>query len=109
MPDWCEGEVLPKLGGKQNSDRIVFAIDAKENSSFTPIAKATFSATQWPYKLINYQGYQGFEDVSELYDLENDPEELNDLSESKPNIVLNLRQVLFNNLHAAEKNSVGEL
>jgi hypothetical protein len=31
------------------------------------------------YKLIHYAGHEGYEDVYELYDLVNDPEEREDL------------------------------
>jgi hypothetical protein len=108
IPEWCEGEVLPSLGGKENTDRFIFAIEAKENSAFNPIKKGTLSITNWPYKLINYRGYSGLEDNNELFDLENDPEELNNLVKKKPNMVLDLKHKLLESLATAEMNSLGK-
>ena len=86
-PSWCEGEVLPSLGGNMDQQRSIFAMDGKKNHRLKPLTRATFSIIRWPYKLINYRGYAGYEDIDELYHLENDPDELNNLLKSKPDIV----------------------
>jgi arylsulfatase A-like enzyme len=101
---WCEGQLLPSFGGDEDIERPIFAIEAKENSKFAPIQKATLSITRWPFKLIHYRGYPGYDDISELFDLENDPEELDNLAQREPNIVSDLKKELDNNLAIAEEN-----
>jgi arylsulfatase A-like enzyme len=79
-PEWCEGQLLPSFGGPEgNAERSVFAIEAKENSKYGPLRKATFALIRGRYKLIHYVGYENYHDQYELYDLENDPEELENL------------------------------
>jgi arylsulfatase A-like enzyme len=46
------------------------------------------------YKLIHYLGYPGYENQFELYDLQNDPEEMEDLFEAKPEIAREMRNIL---------------
>lgn len=106
-PDWCEGKLLPALGGVEDNARTIFAMEAKSNYKMKPITKATFSAIQALYKLITYKGYDGFDNIDELYDLDNDPEELNNLASEKPVIVAMLKDELQKNQSAAEKISVG--
>jgi arylsulfatase A-like enzyme len=79
VPDWCEGQLLPELGGDRDPDRVVFSVEAKENAMNRPLTRATVAMIRGTYKLIHYIGYQGYQDEYELYDLENDPEELEDL------------------------------
>ena len=86
-PDWLEGNVLPGFGGEADSQRPVFAMDAKTNSAFEPLTQATFAMIQGDYKLIWYIGYPGYHDVYELYNLKTDPEELLDLSQSHVEIL----------------------
>lgn len=79
IPDWCEGEVLPGLGGKGTLDRGVFSVEAKTNPSHSPLTTGTVALIRDNYKLIRYIGYPGFEDVYELYDLKDDPDEFKDI------------------------------
>jgi arylsulfatase A-like enzyme len=78
VPDWCEGNLLPGLGGRKDFDRNTFSMDAKQNSSFAPITKATIAMRKGKHKMIYYTGYEE-KDSFELYDLENDLEEMNNL------------------------------
>lgn len=84
IPDICEGAVLPAFGGDaaEFAERPVFALEAKTNNKFAPLTEAAFAFYQGPYKLLHYRGFdKTFDSGShfELYDLENDPEELVDL------------------------------
>jgi len=78
IPVWCEGDLLPGLGGVEDYERNTFSMDAKENSSFAPLKKATISMRKGKHKMIYYSGYE-LKDTFELYDMENDLEEMNDL------------------------------
>jgi arylsulfatase A-like enzyme len=94
IPDWCEGDLLPDLGGTRDNNRSVFSVEAKENPAYAPLHRGTFAMIQGKYKLIHYSGYPGYEDEYELYDLEDDPEELHNLYSPKNSIAINMREYL---------------
>jgi hypothetical protein len=58
---------------------------------------------KYNYKLIAYLGYEKFDQVYELYDLENDPDELFDLSSKNPRELTVLKDELFANLEKANR------
>ena len=94
VPDACEGILLPGLGGKDDAQRSIFSIDTKATHVKGQIRNATVSLRKGQYKLIAYLGYEGFEDRFELYDLQNDPEEMHDLPAVKPETFLDMRHEL---------------
>ncbi|MBN1449442.1 MAG: hypothetical protein JW963_00355 [Anaerolineales bacterium] len=67
VPDWVEGKLLPGFGGTEDPERSIFAMDAKQNSSFAPLTQATISLTKMNHRLTycDYLGNQHFE----FYDL----------------------------------------
>lgn len=78
IPDWCEGQVLPTFGKNTiDAERSIYAMEARENPMNAHLEKATIAMLQGQYKLIHYIGYTP--EVYELFNLEDDPEELNDL------------------------------
>lgn len=85
--DWSEGNFLPPFGPEHDLERNLYVIQAKSNQQFAPITIATTTLVKGQYKLHYFFGYHelGGADSEriELYDLKNDPEELNDLSASK--------------------------
>ena len=93
IPDWCEGGLLPGFGGVENFERVDYGLQAKINPAFAPITKATVGMIKGQYKLIHYMGYSSpaYADAYELYDLKNDPEELNDLYSSGQAMVQELQ------------------
>jgi arylsulfatase A-like enzyme len=78
IPKWVEGEILPPYG-KALEGRSVYVVEAQEGSQFRPLDRATFAAINGYHKLVYYKGYDGFDGVYEMYDLLNDPEELNNI------------------------------
>jgi arylsulfatase A-like enzyme len=79
IPDWVEGEVLPPYK-PADPNRSIFAFEAKDNKQFEPITNATAMAIKDQLKLIYYFGYDKLkEPLVELFDIENDPEELENL------------------------------
>lgn len=88
------GERLPELGGSVNPGRAIFAVEAKENPRYSRLNKATLAVIRKPYKLIEYRGYDKISDSYELYDIENDPEEMNNLVEQFPEIARDLGELL---------------
>jgi arylsulfatase A-like enzyme len=78
-PPSMDGQVLPGFGGKEDDERSIYSIEAKRNSAFLPLTQASISMIKGHRKLIYYLGYPGYEDSFELYDLQDDIEELRDL------------------------------
>jgi hypothetical protein len=104
IPDWCEGEVLPTFGGKEaNGGRSVFSIEAKRNHKFAPLTTATVALVKDRHKLIHYFGYSGYNDEYELYDLENDPEEVENLYSSSKPLAAELRDELGEKLREVNR------
>ena len=88
-------KVLPTFGGQQaGGERSIFSVEAKSNPKRAPLTKATVAMVKGRYKLIHYFGYDGYENEFELYDLVNDPEEMEDLYGSKRPIATDLQNEL---------------
>lgn len=102
IPAWGEGNLLPGLGGIEDQNRSIFVVEAKSNPAFTALKKATTVIQKDEYKLIYYTGYEA-EDSYELYDLNADLEELEDLYPAKPAVAKTLKEELLDSLAAADK------
>ncbi len=86
-PAWCEGQILPGLGGPEDSQRSIFMMNTKLNSAFQPLKIGTFAMRKGDYKIIYYRNYKEYDhkDTFELYDVSDDPDEVKDLySETSP-------------------------
>ena len=83
IPKFLQGEVLPGFGSAARQvERSVYGMEAKLSSKADPTRICTLAMVKGRYKLIKYAGYEeGVE--NELYDLENDPEELENLAPIK--------------------------
>jgi arylsulfatase A-like enzyme len=98
-PAWSEGRVLPPFGDQaEDEERAVFAVEAKRNSRVGPLRVATVAMIKEPYKIIKYWGYPESEELVELYDLANDPDELQDLSRTRKPLVSELLEELEESL-----------
>ncbi len=86
VPDWSEGSVLPPFAPA--AEHPVFALEATDSKENAPLNPASVMMIKGRYKLTCYFGYAELEGMGprfELYDLENDPQEMQDLySESFP-------------------------
>ena len=86
--DWVEGAVLPPFAPTEpDPERSLYAVQARTNEQYEPLTVATTALIKGQYKLMYFFGYDelggaGSERI-ELYDLENDPEELDDLYTTK--------------------------
>ena len=72
------GSALPNFGGVEDNFRATYSVDAKVGSSFGKLSVASLAMRKNGYKLIYYKGYTET-DWFELYNLQEDAEELNDL------------------------------
>jgi arylsulfatase A-like enzyme len=95
IPNWCEGEFLPAFGRAQgSSERSLFSVEAKGNPAYRPLGTGTIALIRGQYKLIHYFGHDGYENEYELYDLTNDPEEMENLYPIWKSIAADLRHEL---------------
>ncbi|HVN16182.1 MAG TPA: sulfatase-like hydrolase/transferase [Anaerolineales bacterium] len=82
--DWSEGGVVlpPFAGTSLDPNRNLFTVQARGTDPRSTITQATVMLVKGHYKLTYYFGYKRLElakERIELYDLEADPEELNNL------------------------------
>jgi choline-sulfatase len=102
-PDGCDGEVLPGFGGHTREDRSVFCVDAKGNAKRRPLSEATVAMIQGAYKLVRYFGYEEVEQAHELFNLEDDPEEREDLCRLERATFERMQRVLMEHLRRANE------
>ncbi len=69
-----EGRILPPF--LPAAERPIFALEAKESAKWGKLEKATFALRLGDYKLIYSRGYPQLPEGWELYNLKEDPEEL---------------------------------
>lgn len=105
-PETLDGQILPGFGGIEDSQRSVFAVEAKENYAFQPLTTATISLVKGRQKIIYYTGYKKYADVFEFYDLENDLEEKKDLFSVDTAASTRLKQELLDTLASVNRRFV---
>jgi arylsulfatase A-like enzyme len=111
IPGWVEGTVLPPYApAALTADRRnVYVVQAKNNPQNLPLSEATVTIIKGRYKLIYYFGYsrlmedKGVEEFTQLYDIESDPEELNDLVASQKQVATELWNELKTKLAEVNK------
>src|SRR6266496_1192952 len=103
IPEWAEGQLLPKFGGVEDDHRSLFSMDAKMNSSFTPMLNFSMSITRDHHRLAYYcypkDSYQKYE----FYDLDTDPEEINNLYPSSPSLAKEMQDELLQKIAEVNK------
>jgi arylsulfatase A-like enzyme len=101
--DWTEGVVLPPFATEEpNPDRSAFVVQAERSEQFGPLTVATLVIRKGDYKLTYYYGYEelGVDgERLELYNVKDDPQELNNLY----NVESEIGQQLLNELKAKLK------
>ncbi len=100
VPEWMEGRsLLPVLEGKTLKQRPVFSMQLIKNRSIgnPPITKGTFAVWDGDYKLIRYRE----DNKSLLFDLKSDPDETNDISKEKAEILHRLTKLIEDGLSLA--------
>lgn len=103
-PEWSEGRVLPPYSESGiDSDRSVFTLDAKSNPKNASLRKGTISMVKGNFKLTYYFGHDGFDDQFEMYDLENDPEELENLNNTRVSLAKDLQEELLSKLQEVNR------
>jgi len=103
IPSMTDGVLLPGFGGEENTGRSIFAVEAKTNSAFAPLKRATITLMKENYKVIYFGDYPRYSEVFELYDLHDDPEEKHDLFLEGATIGLQLKEELLDTLAMVNK------
>ncbi len=88
VAEWSTGSVLPPYA-VQAKEKPILAVEAKTTPKDAPITVGSVAYLKDQYKLIHYFGYPELGDqreLNELYDIEADPEELQNLAETKKGI-----------------------
>jgi arylsulfatase A-like enzyme len=82
VPEWTEGVILPPYQDEQPlAERSIFSVRSYDAPADEPLSEASVVIIKGRYKLHYYFGYsilQG-QELMKLFDIEADPEELNDL------------------------------
>jgi len=98
IPTWLEGELLPPFNqNARPKDRDIYSMHIVGSDKHQPVAKASMVLYRGEYKLVYYFGYKETEnqdEIVELYNVKNDPEELNELSSIKPDITNEMLQTI---------------
>jgi len=87
IPEWSEGIILPPFARQsQIPERSLYALRAVKNGKYAPFTIGSFIQVRGGYKLHYYFGYSQTpgDGLVRLYDLNSDPEEMNDLAALKP-------------------------
>ncbi len=98
VPEWCEGLALPPFEIQPLPEaRSIFAMEAKQNPVHGPLNDGAFALLKGEYKLLH--DTRNPEGKDELYNLVNDPEELDNRVKVEKGIAQELRQELNQKLN----------
>jgi len=103
IPSWIEGRLLPGFGGADDASRSIFPMIAKDNAAFRPIEHATFAMIKGAYELFFFTGYPNHQDAFELYNLQEDPDELHDLFRKDINTASRMKDELLEAVNTANR------
>ena len=98
-----DGRLLPGFGGEAQAGRPLFATRGLEDPARGPLKIGTFVLVKDRRKLQLFTGYEGLDEVMELYDLEADPNELRDLSRDDPATARRMKEELLTARDAADR------
>jgi hypothetical protein len=105
IPDWIEGRLLPGFGGTEDGSRSIFPIMAKDNAAFRPIKRATFTLIKGAHELFFFTGYTDHPDRFELYNLQDDPQELHNLFGTDITTGTHMKDELLEAINTANRNT----
>jgi choline-sulfatase len=105
-PAWTEGVILPPFSTTSHiPDRNIYLLRASHNDQFAPLTIASIMLVKENYKLHYYLGYKEVPEngLARLFDIESDPEEMNDLYLTKPETAQELLNELKTSLKRVNK------
>ena len=105
IPEWIEGEVLPPYRQDPlEKDRSIYGVEAKKINQLRPLRRSTLMLVKWPFKIVRYSKYPELsaDEMFEFFNLEEDPEELNNLYSHENSIAQEMREELEAQLAEAD-------
>jgi arylsulfatase A-like enzyme len=106
LPEVCEGLVLPPFNLEAiPPDRPVYCMRAFKKEPLSPFTRYTLMMIKDKFKIVYYDGYNVLPDhepMVEFFNLENDPEELNNLVQVEPVMADQLVQELLEKFNSVE-------
>jgi arylsulfatase A-like enzyme len=105
IPDWTEGTFLPPYQTGAPADRGIYAVRSYYAEGTEPLSQASIALVKGRYKLHYYFGYAEIDggELVKLFDVQDDPEEMTDLSQSQKDIADEMLKELKASLAKAEK------
>jgi arylsulfatase A-like enzyme len=103
VPAWTEGELLPPFNENPSADRSIYALETKTSFKFRPLIAGTVALMKGPYKLMRYFGFRDYHDIYEMYDLDGDPEELDDIYPAQVRGVKQMRSEILRRLEKVDQ------
>ena len=106
LPDWTEGLVLPPYAeSSPDPNRSIYVVRAAKNPPSSPLTRASTMLVKGRYKLLYFFGYEdrGFQELVKLFDLQADPEEMNDLSLAQKDVTAEMLAELKSKLAQVNK------
>jgi len=90
----------PYAESNPDPDRNIYTMKAARNDKYAPITHATTVLVKGRYKLLYYFGdvERGIDELVKLYDIQDDPEELNNLYPSRKDTAAELLHELKSKL-----------
>jgi len=104
IPDWVEGRLLPGFGGTEDTSRSLFPMVAKDNATYQPLKHGTFAMIKGAHELFYFTGYPKHPDSFELYNLQEDPDELQDLFSKDITTASKMKDELLEAIDTANRN-----
>jgi arylsulfatase A-like enzyme len=103
VPSNIDGQLLPGFGGQGDPNRAFFAMNASKSSAFAPLQQGIFTVQQGEFKLIHYRGYSKYPDAYELYNILEDPEELDNIMLKNTPVATQMKDQLLTALSEADE------
>jgi arylsulfatase A-like enzyme len=106
LPQFTEGQVLPPYNEDTIPlDRSIFGLHGRYNPQYKPLETASAMHLKWPYKLVAYWGYEKLkgEPMYELFNLEEDREELANLYREQPQVAAGLLDEINRQIDQADR------
>jgi arylsulfatase A-like enzyme len=106
IPEWSHGSPLPLDGSNGDFDREVYSLQMPPYSRKNPLKLATMTMVKDHYKAMKSVGYSELKGkpLMEVYDLAADPEELDDLMISQPELAQKFAEILENKFEEINRN-----